>query len=238
MTQTNQNPISEEHEVKLTKKHLIIGLVILIAIAFISTFGWWRGNPTTWFKGSDKTKPTYQLNNDDDKKWYESLQQNLTELEDYPNSFGALVGIARARAYFKDYEEAIKMYQEANKISPKNNLAWANLGYLYIDLGKYEEAEKCLLQAIKNKPTEVGYYVDLSLMYYEKMGKKDKAEQILLQGLSNDLNKNSGTLMSALASYYEKEGNNAEALKWYGKMLEINPDNQAVKEKIEELKGK
>lgn len=240
MDQNNQ-PISpvgndEQYEIKLTKKHIIGGAVVLIVIIVISIFGWWRGN--IFGQKPPVSQANYQLNNDQDQQHYDSLQNGLEMLNDYPDSFEARVNIARERAYFRDYDEAIKMYQQANEVSPKNTLAWGNLAFLFFDLGRFDEAEACYLQAIKNKPTEVGFYIDLSQMYYEKMDKPQEAKDILLQGLSYDLNKKSGTLMSALANYYEIERNYSEALKWYQKMLEVNPDNDAVKGKVEELMAK
>lgn len=226
----------EQYEVKLTKKHIIGGAVVLVAIIFISTFGWWRSG----FFG-EKDSPSganYQLNNDSDKQHFDLLQKALGNLEDYPDSFETIVNIARERAYFKDYEEAIKMYRQANAVSPKNTLAWGNLAFLFFDLGRFGEAEECYLQAIANKPTEVGFYVDLSKMYIEKMNNRPATEKLLLQGLANEENKKSGTLMSALADFYEADRNYVEALKWYRKMLEVNPDNDAVRGKIEELSGK
>lgn len=44
--------------------------------------------------------------------------------------------------------------------------------------------------------------------------------------------------MSALAAYYEDQKNYSEAIKWYQQMLEINPNNEAVKKAVAELKGK
>lgn len=246
MAEDNKQPEKREaQELKITKKKVLLGIVVLIIIFGLSSLGWWKDNPLTWFKNKaqeikTREKPVYPINNENDQKQYDYLLESLEKTEDYPDLFEPWVNLGRAKSYFKDYDGAIAAYNKANEISPKNTLSWNNLAQLYIDMGNYGEAERCMLRLIENKPTETQVYVDLSYIYEDGRlpGKEGEADKILLSGLAVEDNQTSSTLMSALAAYYERQHNYAEAIKWYEKMLAINPDRQATKDKIERLKSK
>ncbi|MEQ8192140.1 MAG: tetratricopeptide repeat protein, partial [Candidatus Eremiobacterota bacterium] len=52
------------------------------------------------------------------------------------------------------YKEAIKYFDKAIEINPKDVEAWNNKGYTFIKLGKYEEAIKCFDKAIEINPKD------------------------------------------------------------------------------------
>jgi len=231
----NQQP---EQSFKLTKKHILTGVTLLIAILLISSLGWWEENPwhklTNLFKQNETQEEKYKIVTEEDQQWYDKLQQAEEELNDYPDNFTPRIDLARAVAYFKDYDRAVKLYQEANTISPKNDLAWNNLGNVYFEMGKYAMAENCFLRVIENKPTHIDAYVTLSYLYRNELKDQNRAANILMQGI--EANPNDASLVSNLAQYYYKQKNYQEAVKWYEELVRINP-SQAARDELAKAKS-
>ena len=60
------------------------------------------------------------------------------------------------------YDEAERQYQLAAQIAPDDARAFAGLGNVYVDQGKFAEAVKAYQQAIKVKPDYSGAYLPLA----------------------------------------------------------------------------
>ncbi len=56
------------------------------------------------------------------------------------------LGVALAEA--KQYEPAIYHFQEVVRIEPEDDSGYNNLGYVYLQLNRLDEAERCLLKAL------------------------------------------------------------------------------------------
>jgi type IV pilus assembly protein PilF len=75
----------------------------------------------------------------------------------------------------KRYDEAIALLRDAasNLLNRSPHLAWGNLGWAYIETGKYREAVEALSQAVRHQPRFcLGYYrlgqAQLALRSYER----------------------------------------------------------------------
>jgi tetratricopeptide (TPR) repeat protein len=88
----------------------------------------------------------------------------------------------RAANEKKDAESAIKHYRKALQIYDKYTEAQLALGLLYLDLGKFDDAQAALRKANELTPTAPGPYLALGTMY-NLQKKYDEAEKSLTKGL-------------------------------------------------------
>ncbi len=78
-----------------------------------------------------------------------------------------------------NYDEAIRVTEQAIRVSPDSAIAYDNLGdYLCMGKQAYEEAIPYFLRSIELDPTDAQSYYDLGLCYYA-MGKRDDMVQPL-----------------------------------------------------------
>jgi len=82
----------------------------------------------------------------------------------------------------KDAEAAIKHYRKAIQLYSKYSEAYLALGLLYLDLGKFDDAQPALQSANEITPTAPGGYFALGTMYNAQK-KYDEAEKALTRGL-------------------------------------------------------
>lgn len=100
----------------------------------------------------------------------------------------------------KRYEEAIKAYEKAIKLNPKEALSYSNLGELYFDLGNLEDASKMVKEAIKrNKNLASAVTLQGRINIEEK--KYDAASKSFKRAISLDIGNPRPFLWEAYASY-------------------------------------
>ncbi len=112
-----------------------------------------------------------------------------------------LYELAAQKLKRKDYEEVLRLYEQALKIDNSYFKTWTNLGDTYFWLGDYEKAEKHLLKAIELN--EVGYQEHYFLAeVYHRTGNNQKALDHI--AYSYMLNKNNPFLKIALYKILNK----------------------------------
>ncbi len=82
----------------------------------------------------------------------------------------------------KDPEAAIKHYNKAIQLYSKYSEAYLALGLLYLDLGKFDDAQPAFESANEITPTAPGGYLALGTMYNAQKKKYDEAEKSLTHG--------------------------------------------------------
>jgi len=82
----------------------------------------------------------------------------------------------------KDADAAIKHYKKAIQLYSKYSEAYLAMGLLYLDLGKFDDAQPALQAANDITPTAPGGYFALGTMYNAQK-KYDEAEKALTKGL-------------------------------------------------------
>ncbi|MGM0609016.1 MAG: tetratricopeptide repeat protein [Candidatus Muiribacteriota bacterium] len=135
----------------------------------------------------------------------------------------------------KNKEKSIEMMKNALDLKPDNADTLNYLGYTYADMGiNLDQAEEMILKALALKEND-GYITDSLGWVYFKQGKIDKALKHLLKAakLVND----DPIIYEHLGDVYKHKDDLKKALENYKKALKINPENQTVKEKIEEIKN-
>jgi tetratricopeptide (TPR) repeat protein len=82
----------------------------------------------------------------------------------------------------KDADAAIKHYRKAIQLYSKYSEAYLAMGLLYMELGKFDDAQPALQAANEITPTAPGGYLALGTMYNAQK-KYDDAEKALTKGL-------------------------------------------------------
>jgi len=176
---------------------------------------------------------------DDYKNRFES---NITQIQSSESGFilSSFNSMGMIKKILYDFEGAEKIWEYTGFKSPKNSLSFFNLGILYMeDLKDNKKAEKNFLIALENSEGERGneqYYrmvFDFYTYYYPQ--KESKIEGILLDVLRLEVYQNNPDILSLLATYYGNNGQKEKALKYWQKVLMLNPDNEAVKNEIYKL---
>lgn len=99
----------------------------------------------------------------------------------------------------------------------------------------YEESIRVLEKLVELAPHKKSGYLNNIGVCYEEMGDNEKAMIFYQKALSAD--ETNMNAYGGMASVYLKQGNRAEAIKYYEKILEKLPDDQVVKTKVDSLKA-
>ncbi len=130
-------------------------------------------------------------------------------------------------------KEAIKAYQTAIKIEPKNSDAYYAYGIFYQKRGRFKEALVQFRGAIKANPTNTFFYNGLGSAY-ASLGDYQSAIPEFQKAIEIDPQNLKAYLNMALAYYLLKDYQNAMEI--YKKILGIEPDNADAHSKIAMLK--
>jgi Flp pilus assembly protein TadD len=80
----------------------------------------------------------------------------------HPNHIHVLNNLATSYAKLGDYESAVEYYKKALDVWPGFTEAQINLGVIYFHMGKFKEAQRCLLPCEKsNKDIRISTYLKL-----------------------------------------------------------------------------
>ncbi len=146
------------------------------------------------------------INIDPENKWYKIL-------------------LAQIYQQGKQYKKAADLYQQLHKIDPEN------LEYLYMNAALLSSAEKydLSIDAYNELEKKIGINDQISVekqQIYQAAGKKKEALAELQKLIDN--NPKEPRYYGLMADYYLSEKDEANALKYYLKILEIDPDNGFV----------
>ena len=113
---------------------------------------------------------------------------------------------------------------------PDNHQALNYLGYMLADLGQdLDYALKLIRKAVDLSPDNAAYLDSYGWVYY-KLEDYDKAIKYLKQAVALQ---NDPVLFDHLGDAYFEKGEHEQAGVWWKKSLELDPENQEVKEKLE-----
>ncbi|MDD5031775.1 MAG: hypothetical protein PHR36_01885 [Patescibacteria group bacterium] len=142
--------------------------------------------------------------------------------------------------YYKslgELDKAKNAYLDGLKVNDEFYLFYLNLGNILVDMRDYESAKEFYLKAIENKAVEPNSYLKLVDLLVSQIKAPDKEiREVYLEGLKNtggDLN-----ICKSYASYLEEIKEYGPAANTWRICLLQDSGNEAIKEKIEELKNK
>ena len=109
------------------------------------------------------------------------------------------------------YEEAIRYFRRATQINNAFARAYQKLAECYIQLGRQEEAQRCLEKAAE--------------IYMEKH-MDDNAEQVLKEVIK--LNPNTLNVYNSLGIIYRRQGKHGKAVIQYERALKVSPGDEHI----------
>jgi tetratricopeptide (TPR) repeat protein len=107
-------------------------------------------------------------------QYEEAAQEFQAELDNVPNNTLALAYLANTDLKLNHPEAALPLLEKAIRIDPGMELAHLDLGILYADAGRRDDALRELKVAAKLSPDDVKVHWRLARLY-QAMGRKDEA---------------------------------------------------------------
>lgn len=147
-----------------------------------------------------------------------------------------MAGLARQEG---DNRTALRLYQtismRASEIDFSSNY---ELGNLYSKMGKWNLAERYYLKAASNPAALGSVFYQLSDLYLKHLPNKgDRFVELISAKMESERKTDSG-LAVVLAAYYRELGDQDNALLWFKRAANLDPDNTAITNAIEELETK
>ncbi|RJP27272.1 MAG: tetratricopeptide repeat protein [Candidatus Omnitrophota bacterium] len=184
------------------------------------------------------------------QKQIEKLKNDLSSLHSAPDSPEAIMNTARLETVtishaellhcegemeYKrgNYAAAAVCFERAVELDPDNLETLYNLGTCYGITSRYEQAETVLLRLLEREANHGKGRHSLAVVYI-RQGKGAKAGELLdtlIRESPTDAN-----LCYLRGESYRVEGNNSDAVMWYQKALQIDPQLAKAKQRLEQKK--
>jgi len=172
-----------------------------------------------------------------DRQQYTETIENLNNLiRENNDNLAAWYDLGSYKKATGDIDGALEVWNFLTLARPDSFVAYHNIGITQgFDLKNCEKAEEYLLKAIDKNSTNIDTYVQLSTIYQYTCNSLEKTKGILELGIKN--NPTNSNLNVLLGNLYLKEDDSNAALNYFEKALELNPENEALKQEIENLKS-
>jgi len=128
--------------------------------------------------------------------------------------------------------DAIKSYNVVISINPANVYALSNLGTVYLDMGKYDEATLCFDEALRYEPDFHMAIYNRAFVFF-KMGDYDRALELAHKAF--ELKPDMGDAASLLSICYAAKGNLQLSDKYYKIAVSNGEDGKALKNVIAQM---
>jgi tetratricopeptide (TPR) repeat protein len=145
----------------------------------------------------------------------------------------AYVGLVETYIRKGDISGAIETYARFVKVNPKSPTSWLRLGVLQLKGERFDEAEASFKRAMELDPDYAEAYNNLAWLY-ASMG-KDLGEALRLARKAVTL-KPIASHIDTLAWVYYKSGRYGEAEKEALRALELEPENEEYRKRLEEIR--
>lgn len=171
-------------------------------------------------------------NKKDDAIYY--LEKLQTVFPDYKNSAQILAELKSGKG--DKLSMVPRGFDDKESVDYKKSILQRR-SYANFSEGKIDEAIKDLneLLAITEDSTNKAGILNNIAMCYEKKGDKENEEKHFLMSL--DYDPKSINAMSGVAAFYLRQGNAKKAEEFFKKILEISPDNEIAKKKLDSLRN-
>lgn len=130
------------------------------------------------------------------------------------------LGLGNCYLANKEYSTALRYYEDAISLDPKNSNGWYLKGISYYQLQDYANALQCYNRAISLAPTRSEFLLARGDLF-RKRGEPKNAIDSYDEALANDTTNDNLWLKRGLALH--ELGNYAGAAECYDKVLELNP---------------
>jgi tetratricopeptide (TPR) repeat protein len=147
-----------------------------------------------------------------------------------PNWISALNALAGAYESMKQYALADTLFGEALKVEPDNALVLNNWSYSLSERNQRLDEAFLMAQKALEKEPENGAYLDTMGWIHFKMGDYEKAREFIERAFKT--RNTSADILDHLGDVYAKLGKPTLAREHWKKALELDPENVAIKGKL------
>jgi len=170
----------------------------------------------------------HRRNGDPDKEIV-TYQTGLNHMKDEAGAIRLLFTLGATYEQNGRTEDAIATFEEIIAKDPNYDPALNYLGYMLTDQGnKLEYAKGLIEKAVEISPDNAAYLDSYGWVFY-RLGQYDKALIHLKKAVSLD---NDPVIFDHLGDAFKAKGDTDEARIWWQKALEVDPDNTAIREKM------
>lgn len=152
-----------------------------------------------------------------------SKTQSVDEVEAAINLINAWCNLGNVFKFLDTPNDALKCFDEALKLHPKDPLALREMGEIYHEQGEYEKALECFNKCTELNPNDVNAWVGLGILY-ETMGKLENSIDCYHKALDSD--PKNGIAWYNLGVIHDKLAEEEKALDCYQRALKIDPENK------------
>ena len=150
-----------------------------------------------------------------------------------PDDRDIIVSLGIVYDQLKLYPQLDSLYQYALQKYPNDPLLLNNYAYSLAERGKNLEAALQMAQKALARDSTNGAFLDTIGWIYYKLGDYQTALEYLLLAEKN--REESAEVMSHIAEVYLKLGDLENARKYFQRALQLEPDNNAIKQKLQQL---
>lgn len=151
-----------------------------------------------------------------------------------PEDISLLSSLGLIYNTMKKYDKSDEAYEKALKIDPENALVLNNYAYnLSVRGANLVKALDMIRKAVQKEPKNANFLDTMGWVYY-MLGEYDLAEKYILESLA--LNASSAVVQEHLGDVYKSMKQTEKAKIQYKKALELNPTNESIKQKLENLR--
>jgi len=192
------------------KTWLIIGIIGVIVIAGVAYWSY--------------SSVPYNTKDPEVQKQLEIINNLRKDIKDGKNFVGSYIEIGHIYEELGDTQRALATYQKLARLRPQSSPPFIALGQYYKDHNQPELAEKYILKALNNDPSNVSIYEDLTMLYtYALTGREQKFEALILDAV-NKTPSIKPNLYQILAFYYKNTGNIDKAKSYLEQLITLAPE--------------
>jgi len=163
------------------------------------------------------------------------FDNRVTVLQKDKNLFNDWLALGNDKKLIGDYIGARDVYIFAGQIRPLNSLSFGNLGDLYMNFLKdYPSAEIAFKRAVVNVGTEDSSYIRNLIGLYSFWGKSNLEKQTILEAIYKFPKEH--PFLVLMSRWYLQAGDKISAIVYMQKALDLDPQNQAIQQELENLK--
>lgn len=133
------------------------------------------------------------------------------------------ITVLASTAYLRNevWGDEITLWEDNIKKAPDRYVPYFNLSVLYMNKGRYEDAYKILIAAMRHNPPDIMAHKHFGI-YYDETGQFDKAAAEFLAILKID--PDDASAYNDLGVTYSRSGRFEDAVAAYNKALSLNPE--------------
>ncbi|MBT4277574.1 sulfatase-like hydrolase/transferase [Candidatus Falkowbacteria bacterium] len=151
--------------------------------------------------------------------------------EEVKNKKAGYLGLVSVYTQEEKFIEAEEVLKKAISENPNYSIYIAELGKLYEEINKEQEAEEMFLQAIEIDANEY-VYIEAG-KFYKVTGNHKKAEEMFLRAI--EVNEKEFYAFEEAGKFYKEVGNQEKAEELFLKAIEVNPQKHTSYLNLEDL---